>query len=1168
MFVIVGVCINPTLPTSAGQGRRQVYKNHAFIPPTTTSQPTILSSQLPLASSTPITGRRRKLVVQKTQNGTAETTNILHQQWNAISSDGSVVFKILKQPESQHRARYQTEGSRGAIKDRAAAGFPTLRLEGYSRQTRIQIFIANDTGRVLPHMFYQVCRVTGKNSNPCDEKKMDGTDVIEFSFEPQLGDMTIVCDCVGILKERFADVEARFPKMKTWKNVKKKSTKCRLAFRTVIENSRGEEETLQVVSDVINCTQLPGTPEILKMSAAGSTVEGGDELWIIGKNFLKDTKVIFSHSLAGKTEPLWCKFTDPDQDLFHQTHLITKIPPFFDSNIKEDVEVTVYIKCGDKLSDPAPFTYRPKTPQFIYSHAGQVLSADSSLPRGVAAPAVAIAQQFAQTGSVSVISPVEKVEPELANQPRPTILEPLHDHKNKKCRLDYAGRNARRTRSVPRPNLINEDTVFVSEGTGVKVIYTSFAQNPMSPWKGRSPAPDVVPSVIQNPPQSILPDPLQPLSTKRSISFNDESSNSCVSHTENTRDTMMDENSVKHIQTPGDFSSSLTTDFSNVFRFKQTAACEPPTLTSYSNSSAPLSYPNITAPTSFSTTLASTLYTNTPALTSFSNTPAPTSYPTTLAPTSYTNTPAPTSYPTTLAPTSYTNTPAPISYPNTSESTTTSYPNTPAPTNFSTSPPTAPIAALFHLKNEATDQGCVILTKDNTTEPAASPPSANEVVTEENKELPNVSVKATSDEKATISISLPTSILRDQKHFQNVIETINNTLLRSSFNETEEGESEVKSPTADVSPPVPTYCSSSAAPPQRASMISPGAWSQEPRAQQASPTHWPKSPPPGLAGSPPMPTSHPVSVLSCRKRNFSSEPVAEQQPEFYTPAAVAAPLYPEPEFKLTSETEFKLVSPSNITGCTSVINETPSQPVSQPAYEDSFKPMEVTPPPDPQPLTTQPFCVYQETLQEKKWSAEFNEVLQTVIEDHKEGKPMEWSTPPANPPAAAPAAPAEVQQVQSWEAAAPILAQPTQVQDTSKSQGMEWTIVKETPTPEPATQYISVDAPPVYPTEAPLTKPTIQFLEPSEQPAVYDQFGSQILNSSFPVAPVAVLDSVVVEQVPMATYSETMVQIQGDPMLSETSAVMGAQKEIGSTTVQADLVSNQEWGQEWTYGNT
>lgn len=1073
-----------------------------------------------------IEGKRRKLVAQKTPNGGLETTNPLHQQWNTTSSDGTIVFKILSQPESQHRARYQTEGSRGAIKDRAGAGFPVLKLEGYSRPSRIQIFIGNDAGKVVPHMFYQVCRVTGKNSNPCDERKMDGTDVIELSFEPQLGNQTILCDCVGILKERFADVEARFPKLKTWKNVKKKSTKCRLVFRTVVENSRGEHETLQVVSDVINCTQLPGTPEILKMSTSGSSIEGGEELWIIGKNFLKDTKVIFSHSVPGKTEPLWNKFTDPDQDLFHQTHLITKIPPFYNSDIQEEVEVTVYIKCGDKLSDPTPFTYRPKPLQFTYSHPGPGMAQDAALPRGVAAPAVAIAQQFAQTGSVSVISAVEKVEVD-ASQPRPTILEPLHEHKNKKSRLDYAGRNARRTRSVPRPNLINEDTVFVSEGTGVKVIYTSFAQNPMSPWKGRSPAPDLVPSVIHNSPQPILPDPLQP-AAKRSFSFNDESSNSCFSYAENTRDTMVDENSHKHVQTNSDFSSSLTTDFSNVFRFTQTQ-------------------------------------TQTPACE------------TTLA----------TSFPSLVA----------------------SYPTTPPSPKAEVEP--------------------IILPQENTKDAAPRPPSANDSVTEDNKELPNVSVKATSEDKATISISLPTSILRDQKHFQNVIETINNTLLRSSFNEPEESEQDTKEAAA-TSPPVPTFNSAATgttSTPPRASVTSPGGW---PAQETPAPT-WTKSPPPGLAAhSPPLPTSHPVSVLSCRKRNFSSDfstepllaPVVDQPPEFFAgdAAVTGAASTVQEEFVVE---EFKLPAAT----VSSVISETPGssaprQPASGAAFQEPFKPMEVTPPPEsPQ------FMVYQETLQEKKWTAEFNQVMQTVIEDHKEGKAMEWSAPATGPapatvqwsapvteaapatvqwtaPAAEPA-PATVQWCTPTTQPAPATAAgewkaPADPAGAGKEQqGMEWSIVKEAATPAPAPQYIAVaaapapapqyivvapapapapqyiamDPTPAYPVETPLAKPIVQFLDPPDRPAVYDQFGAQILTNSFPVPPLPVLESVV-EQIPMTTYTggpPPLVAIQGDPMLSETSSVIGAQKEIESAYLPGEeraMGADQQWGHEWTYGSS
>ena len=37
-------------------------------------------------------------------------------------------LKILEQPETQHRARYQTEGSRGAIKDISQQGFPVIKV--------------------------------------------------------------------------------------------------------------------------------------------------------------------------------------------------------------------------------------------------------------------------------------------------------------------------------------------------------------------------------------------------------------------------------------------------------------------------------------------------------------------------------------------------------------------------------------------------------------------------------------------------------------------------------------------------------------------------------------------------------------------------------------------------------------------------------------------------------------------------------------------------------------------------------------------------------------------------------------------------------------------------------------------------------------------------------
>ncbi|KAE8746745.1 hypothetical protein FOCC_FOCC006493, partial [Frankliniella occidentalis] len=171
------------------------------------------------------------------------------------SRDGRVQLQMVCQPETQHRARYQTEGSRGAVKDRSGNGFPV-----------VKVFIGTDQGKVAPHMFYQACRVCGKNSTPCD--------------------------CVGILKERNVDVEHRFPDQTTSRS-KKKSTRCRMVFRATIMNDDGTTEVLQVTSQPIVCTQPPGVPEICKKSLTTAPCTGGMELFIIGKNFLKDTRVIF-----------------------------------------------------------------------------------------------------------------------------------------------------------------------------------------------------------------------------------------------------------------------------------------------------------------------------------------------------------------------------------------------------------------------------------------------------------------------------------------------------------------------------------------------------------------------------------------------------------------------------------------------------------------------------------------------------------------------------------------------------------------------------------------------------------------------------------------------------------------------------------------------------------
>lgn len=51
--------------------------------------------------------------------------------------------------------------------------------------------------------------------------------------------------------------------------------------------------------------QPAGVPEILKKSLHSCSVKGGEEVFIIGKNFLKGTKVVFQENIAGNGDMMF-----------------------------------------------------------------------------------------------------------------------------------------------------------------------------------------------------------------------------------------------------------------------------------------------------------------------------------------------------------------------------------------------------------------------------------------------------------------------------------------------------------------------------------------------------------------------------------------------------------------------------------------------------------------------------------------------------------------------------------------------------------------------------------------------------------------------------------------------------------------------------------------------
>uniref|UniRef100_A0A672K4G0 Nuclear factor of activated T-cells 5 n=1 Tax=Sinocyclocheilus grahami TaxID=75366 RepID=A0A672K4G0_SINGR len=301
-----------------------------------------------LGSDAKVTPKVSSLEVSNNQKG-----GILSIQYPQ-KSEGKEL-KILIQPETQHRARYLTEGSRGSVKDRTQQGFPTIKLEGVSEPVVLQVFVANDAGRVKPHGFYQACKVTGRNTTACKEVDIEGTTVIEVNLEPT-NSMTLAVDCVGILKLRNADVEARIGVAGS----KKKSTRARLAFRVNISRPDGSVLTLQALSSPILCTQPAGVPEILKKSLHSGSVAGGEEVFIIGKNFLKGTKVLFQENSTDESG--WQAEAEIDMELFHQNHLVVKVPPYHDQTVTSPVSVGIAVVTNaGRTHDLQPFTYTPLT---------------------------------------------------------------------------------------------------------------------------------------------------------------------------------------------------------------------------------------------------------------------------------------------------------------------------------------------------------------------------------------------------------------------------------------------------------------------------------------------------------------------------------------------------------------------------------------------------------------------------------------------------------------------------------------------------------------------------------------------------------------------------------------------------------------------------------------
>ncbi|XP_037313308.2 nuclear factor of activated T-cells, cytoplasmic 4 [Pungitius pungitius] len=273
-------------------------------------------------------------------------------------------LRIEMQPRPHHRAHYETEGSRGAVKA-TPTGHPVVKLCGYTERKplSLQVFVGTaDDRSIRPHPFYQIHRVTGKMVGTASHESVQaGTKVLDIPLSPE-NNMTALIDCAGILKLRNSDIELR----KGETDVGRKNTRVRLVFRAHLPLAPpaappGRVLALQAASLAIECSQRSAQelPVIESVSLTSCSVEGGEELLLSGSNFLAISRVLFmERGTDGKLQ--WEEEAHVDRDSSNESLLCVRVPAYSDLSVTRPTSVSLYVSNGKrKRSSTHCFKYLP-----------------------------------------------------------------------------------------------------------------------------------------------------------------------------------------------------------------------------------------------------------------------------------------------------------------------------------------------------------------------------------------------------------------------------------------------------------------------------------------------------------------------------------------------------------------------------------------------------------------------------------------------------------------------------------------------------------------------------------------------------------------------------------------------------------------------------------------
>ncbi|XP_061101901.1 nuclear factor of activated T-cells, cytoplasmic 3-like isoform X2 [Conger conger] len=278
--------------------------------------------------------------------------------WPLPSQFGQYELQVEVHPKAHHRAHYETEGSRGAVKA-ASGGHPVVKLIGYNEKpVNLQMFIGTADDRYLrPHAFYQVHRITGKTvATPSQEIIITSTKVLEIPLLPE-NNMSASIDCAGILKLRNSDIELR----KGETDIGRKNTRVRAVFRVHVPQPGGKVLSLQAASIPVECSQRSAQelPQVDRCSLTSGSVNGGEDMVITGSNFFPESRVVFLEK-APDGRAQWEADAKVTGEKSKGASIVAEVPPYHNKSVTSAIQVQFYVCNGKrKRSQSQRFTYLP-----------------------------------------------------------------------------------------------------------------------------------------------------------------------------------------------------------------------------------------------------------------------------------------------------------------------------------------------------------------------------------------------------------------------------------------------------------------------------------------------------------------------------------------------------------------------------------------------------------------------------------------------------------------------------------------------------------------------------------------------------------------------------------------------------------------------------------------